>query len=208
MRVQWRTNPTTHVRVIDTQVACRPQLKDLVRLSESLPAVLVAELNYAVSATGFDLEEFLLAALGRAIARTIGSGAITVNGLTAVHPIQLCCATSQEIAANSLLKRVRAALSAGPGPSVSADVAFTHVDLPPDPIFGAVQAADGAALAVLTYADGEALTVDWWYDSRQLFAGTVEELSRQFTLGLIGLTCEATPSASATSIGVTYSAHG
>jgi hypothetical protein len=192
MRAQHRTNPSTHVRVVDKHVPDRPRREDLVKLSERLPHVLSAELDYAVSATGFGVEEFLLAALGRAVARTVGSGVVTVNGLTAVQPFQLCCATSREIAATNLLKRVRAALDAGQGPRVSADLVFTHLDAPPDPTFGPIQASDGAALALLTYRDGDVLKVDWWYDSRRLFAGTIEELSRQFNLGMVGLTSEAT----------------
>jgi hypothetical protein len=46
---------------------------------------------------------------------------------------------------------------------------------------------------VLAYrADGE-LQMDWWFDGRRLDRCTVEELTTQFRLGLIGLTSEAVP---------------
>ncbi|WP_142390011.1 hypothetical protein [Mycobacterium sp. shizuoka-1] len=188
------TYPSSNVRVVDDEIPGRPRPEDLVRLSASLPSELTDDLDGAVAFAGFDIEEILLAALGRAIARTIGVGVVTVSGLTTVAPIRLCCADERGVDANALLADVREALTParqlGHAP---ADVVFSFLGLPPDPALGPLQLADGPALGVLAYrADGE-LQMDWWYDGRRLDHCTVDELTTQFRLGLIGLTSEAVP---------------
>lgn len=188
------TYPSSNVRVVDDEILGRPRPEDLVRVSAPLSRELTAELDGAVEFSGFDVEEILLAALGRAIARTIGIGVVTVSGLTAVQPIRLCCADERDMAANALLVDVREALTPARQLTTSpADVVFSYLGLPPDPSLGPLQVTDGPALGVLGYrADGE-LQMDWWYDERRLDRCTVEELTGQFRLGLIGLTSEASP---------------
>lgn len=187
------TYPSSNVRVVDDEIPGRPRPEDLVRLSAPLSHELNAELDGAVAAALLTVEEVLLAALGRAIARTIGVGFATVGGLTTVQPIRLCCA-DKGVDANALLADVREALT--PARQLSAgptDVVFSYLELPPEPSLGPLQLADGPALGVLAYrADGE-LQMDWWYDSRRLDACTVDELTNQFRLGLIDVTSEATP---------------
>jgi hypothetical protein len=184
---------SSHVQVVDTEVSGNPEAEDLARISEQLPQVLTEELDYAVCATGFGIEEFVLAALSRAVARTFGEGAIVVKISAPARPIQLCCTTGQDVTADGLLKGVRKALGAGPLAGTRADLVFKHSVLPPDPTFSPVQDNEGPALGILTYHGGELLEIAWWYDSRRLFGETIKELSQQFTLGLIALTSEATP---------------
>jgi hypothetical protein len=188
------TYPSSNVRVVDDEILGRPRPEDLVRLSAPLSYELTAELDGAVDFAGLGVEEVLLAALGRAIARTIGVGVVTVSGLTAVQPIRLCCAEEPSMDANALLADVRDALTPARQLSKSpSDVAFSFLGLPPDPSLGPLQLTDGPALGVLAYrADGE-LQMDWWFDGRRLDRSTVEELKIQFRLGLIGLTSEALP---------------
>jgi hypothetical protein len=187
-------NLSNNVRVIDTDVTGQPQLADLVKLSKPLPSVLLAELDDAVAVTGLGVEEFLLAALGRAIARTFGVGVVKVNGLTAVHPIQICCASYREVSADHLLADIRRTLSVDPGAGQSpADIVFSYLALRPDPSFGPLQASDGAALGLLIYRTEDVLYIDWWYDGRRLNRVTTEELADQFFLGLIEVTSEVTP---------------
>lgn len=185
------TYPSSNVRVVDEEIPGRPRPEDLVRLSAPLSPELTAELDGAVEAARLEVEEVLLAALGRAIARTIGVGFATVSGLTTVQPIRLCCADTG-IDANALLADIREALTPARQLSNSpAEVSFSFLVLPPEPSLGPLQLADGPALGVLAYrADGE-LQMDWWYDSRRLDPCTVEELTNQFRLGLIGVTSEA-----------------
>jgi hypothetical protein len=187
-------NLSNNVRVIDTEMAGQPKLADLVRLSNPLPSVVLAELDEAVASTGHRVEEFLLAALGRAIARTFGVGFVKVNGLTAVHPIQICCASYREVSADHLLADIQRTLSVDPGTGKSpADIVFSYLTLPPDAAFGPLQASDGAALGVLAYRVDDVFHIDWWYDSRRLVAVTTEELANQFLFGLIEVTSEVTP---------------
>ena len=187
------TYPSSNVRVVDDEIPGRPRPEDLVRLSAPLSHELTAELDGAVEAARIGVEEILLAALGRAIARTIGVGFVTVSGLTTVQPLRLCCADERGMDADALLADVREALTPARLSTSPADVAFSFLGLPPEPSLGPLQLADGPALGVLAYrADGE-VQMDWWYDSRRLDRCTVEELTNQFRLGLISVTSEATP---------------
>ena len=187
------TYPSSNVRVVDDEIPGRPRPEDLVRLSAPLSHELTAELYGAVEAARVGIEEVLLAALGRSIARTIGVGFVTVSGLTAVQPMRLCCADERSMDANDLLAEVREALTPARLSTSPADVAFSFLGLPPEPSLGPLQLADGPALGVLAYrCDGE-VQMDWWYDSRRLDHCTVEELANQFRLGLISVTSEATP---------------
>ena len=163
-------------------------------MSAPLSYELTLELDGAVDFTGIGVEEVLLAALGRAIARTIGVGVVTVSGLTTVQPIRLRCAEERDMDANALLADVREALMPARQLSTSpADVVFSFLGLPPDPSLGPLQLTDGPALGVLAYRAAGELQMDWWFDGRRLEGCTIEELTTQFRLGLIGLTSEAVP---------------
>lgn len=188
------TYPSSNVRVVDDEIPGPARPGDVVRLSVPLSREITAELDGAVETAGFGIEELLLAALGRAIARTIGVGIVTVSGLTTVQPIRLCCAIESGLDANAMLADVQRALTpARHAANLPADVVFSYLGLPPEPSLGAVQITDGPALGVLAYRGDEVLQMDWWYDARRLDRCTVEELAAQFRLGLIGLTSEATP---------------
>jgi hypothetical protein len=188
------TYPSSNVRVVDDEIPGRPRPEDLVRVSAPLSSELTAELDGAIDFAGLGVEEVLLAALGRAIARTIGVGVVTVSGLTTVQPIRLCCAEERDMDANALLVEVREALTPARQLSNSpADLVFSFLGLPPDPSLGPLQLTDGPALGVLAYRTHGELQMDWWFDGRRLDHSTVEELTNQFRLGLIGLTSEAVP---------------
>lgn len=188
------TYPSSNVRVVDDEISGPARPEDVVRLSVPLSHEMTAELDGAVESAGFGIEEFLLAALGRSIARTIGVGIVTVSGLTTVQPIRLCCAIESGLDANAMLADVQQALMpARQITNLSADVVFSYLGLPPEPSHGPLQIAEGPAVGVLAYRDGGVLQMDWWYDARRLDRCTVEELAAQFRLGLIGLTSEATP---------------
>lgn len=187
------TDPSNKLRVVDDEISGRPLPEDLVSMSAPLSDVLTAELDGAIAVIRCGVEEMLLAALGRSIARTIGVGVVKVSGLTTVAPIQLCCATDRDLDADGMLADVRGVLAA---PSQvthrPADVVFSYLGMPPDPTLGSLQLVDGPALGVLAYRAAGLLQMDWWYDARRLELGTVEELAAQFRLGLIELASEAT----------------
>jgi len=187
-------DPSNKVRVVDDDVPGPPSPEDLAKLSAPLPHVLTAELDGALATVAFGVEEILLAALGRAIARTIGVGVVTVSGLTTVGPVRLCCVTDRLLDANGLLADVRRSLTAVPAAKPTpADVVFSYLGLPPDPTLGPLQLTDGPALGVLAYRAADVLQMDWWYDARRLDECTVEELAAQFRLGLIELSSESAP---------------
>jgi hypothetical protein len=153
---------------------------------------LTAELDGTVEYADLGAEELLLAALGRAIARTIGVGVVTVSGLTTVAPVRLCCATERDLDADGLLAEVRHALTVAQHAALPpAEVVFSYLGMPPDPALGPLQVTDGPALGLLAYRRDDEMQMDWWYDMRRLDRCTVEELAAQFRLGLIGLTSEA-----------------
>ncbi|MGY4708737.1 hypothetical protein ACXDF8_04085 [Mycolicibacterium sp. CBM1] len=188
------TYPSSNVRVVDDEISGPARPEDLVCLSAPLSDELTAELDGAVAATGLGIEEVVLAALGRAIARAIGVGVVTVSGLTTVQPVRLCCAIESGLDADAMLADVQCALT--PARQVAgspADVVFSYLGLPPEPSLGPLQLVDGPALGVLAYRSAGVLAMDWWYDTRRLDRCTVEELATQFRFGLIGLTSEATP---------------
>jgi len=188
--------PSNKVRVVDDETSGPPRAEDLVRLSEPLAPVLVGELDGAVSAVVAGVEEFLLAALGRAIARTLGAGVVTVTGPTVATRTRLCCATDRELDADGLLADVRRSIAALPDATSSPpDVVFAYRDGPPEPSSGSLQLSGGPALGLLVHHADGTLQMDWWYDARRLSACTVEELAAQFQLGLIELTSESTPEA-------------
>lgn len=188
------TNPSSNVRVVDEDSAGLPQPEDVLVMAAPLSRDLTDELDGALHVAAVGLEELLLAALGRAIARTISVGVVTVGGLTAVSPIRLACVLESSLDADGLLAEVRNALAAPPqatpGP---ADVMFSFLGMAPEPALGPLHLVDGPALSVLAYRCGGVLQMDWWYDARRLDACTVEELADQFRLGLIGLTSEVSP---------------
>ncbi len=188
------TNPSSNVRVVDEEIAGLPGPEDMVVMAVPLSRDLTDELDGALASAAVGLEELLLAALGRAIARTIGVGVVTVGGLTAVHPIRLACALESALDADGMVDEVRRALVAPPqGTHGPADVMFSFLGMVPDPALGPLHLTDGPALSVLAFRAGGMLAMDWWYDGRRLDACTVEELAAQFQLGLIGLTSEITP---------------
>ena len=186
------TYPPSNVRVVDDEIASRPRPEHLVRLSAPLTRELTGEVDGTVEFAEVGVEELLLAALGRAIARTIGVGVVTVSGLTTVAPIRLHCATEHDLDADGLLAEVRHALTIPPQAAMPpAEVVFSFLGMPPDPALGPLQVTDGPALGVLAYRRDDEMRMDWWYDTRRLDLCTVEELATQFRLGLIGLTSEA-----------------
>src|SRR3569623_3504961 len=139
------TYPSSNVRVVDDEIPGRPRPEDLVRLPAPLSYEVTAVLDGAVEAARVGVEEILLAALDRAIARTSGVGFVTVSGLTTVQPLRLCCADERGMDANALLATVREALMPARLSTSPADVAFSFLGLPPAPSLGPLHLADGPA---------------------------------------------------------------
>jgi hypothetical protein len=185
----------------------RPEAADLELIAAPLSALLTLELDGAADVLGLTSDEILLAALGRAIERTIGSGAVTVDvpGYgTSVHPMVLPCAAPGQLDADEMLAGVHHALE-------SLTVRHIVHGVPDDPrsqpvsnvLFAngstaATRTHLGHVLELRAYRDGDVIALDWWFDARSFEPYTVQELSEQFALALIGLTSEATPPVHAT----------
>ncbi|MCF6385937.1 hypothetical protein L2K20_03035 [Mycobacterium sp. MBM] len=173
----------------DYEAEGAPAATDLQRLATPLTESLTAELDGAAAHLGVLVGKLLLAALGRAVARTIGSGVVAVD--VDAHTIALDCLPASELDATGMLGHVCAALT---GSTVRqpdqppADLAFrcagpaaTEEPLP------------GHALQLHASRRGGVVDLQWWFDARRFEAYTVEELAEQFPQALIEITSEAIP---------------
>lgn len=170
--------------IVDYAAAAPPRRSDMATLSSALDSVLAAEWAGAQSAMGAGAHETLLAALGRAVARTMGDGTLTVDfdlsgaGAGRVH---LPCDSRRGLSGLQLLAATRSALSGG---------------APPEHPHAAVRVCEGRAgaaatgyLLILSSTDSAAeVCLDWRYDTRSFDRHTVAELAEQFPLALIEVT--------------------
>jgi hypothetical protein len=192
-----------NLQLTDHAALGRPDVAVLERVVAPLSALLTQELDGAAGALGLPNGEILVAALGRAIERTIGRGSVAVdvagNGI-GVQTMTLACAAPEQIPADEMLAGVHHAWEAlasepmAPGAPVGprAQLLFAN---------GAAAAARahlGHVLELRAYRDGDVIALDWWFDTRSFEAYTVQELAEQFPLALIELTSEATPGIPAT----------
>lgn len=160
-----------------------------------MAADLAAELDGARHWLGVPTHEILLAALGRAFARTLGSGVVavgvTADGRRFPHAVPLTCATTGQAGATETLvaaRRLMAEISPYVG---SVDVHLNWAGV--DPKATAVLELPGPeyVLELRAYRMDGILRLDWWYDSDRFDAYTVEELAEQFPLALIEMTTDA-----------------
>jgi hypothetical protein len=174
-----------NLQVTDYVATGRPADDDVAVLSTPLSDVLTQELDGASAALGVSADDILLAAFGRAIARTIGEGVIAVDvaGRRRVHAVALSCVGPNQADATEMLAGVHHAAATVALHQPTSTILFAYGD--PDP------ARLGHVLELRAYRQGEALVLDWWYDARSFEPYTIEELSEQFPFALIELTSEA-----------------
>jgi hypothetical protein len=191
-----------NLQLTDYDADGRPHVENLGLVAAPLSSLLTLELDGAADVLELKSDEILLAALGRAIERTIGGGVITVDvpGYgTSVHPMVLPCAAPSQLDADEMLAGVHHALE-------SLTVRHIVHGVPDDPRsqplsnllfangeFAATRSHLGHVLELRAYRDGNVVALDWWFDSRSFEPYTVQELAEQFPLALIELTSEATP---------------
>ena len=126
------TKPT--LRVAGPEASEPPGADDLVKLSSKLTVSETTEIDDARRRLRLPIDEFLLTALARTIAATVGDGAVavdlggpgrsvlkpdvdlrrTVGWFTTVYPVVLTCATGPDASARQLLNDVRDTLKAVP----------------------------------------------------------------------------------------------
>ncbi|MBU9764980.1 polyketide synthase [Mycobacterium sp. TNTM28] len=171
--------------ITDYGTAGPPLVSDLESVWSSLDDVLTAELCGARAVLGCTAEDLLLAALGRAVARTIGDGLLTVDlrqgrERKTCRRIEVPCVSQRGLSGAELL----AVAYPGPGDADrTADITFS---------FGKEPETDvcGPPLAVRISREGDsALKLQWRFDTRVFDHCTVEELTEQFPLSLIEITC-------------------
>lgn len=189
-------NPYALLRLTDYDVADVGCSHRRVRHQAPLTRVLTLELDGALSGLKSSIEELLLAALGRAIARTIGNGVLVVD-VEARGRVAVMCATDRQVSASEMLSDVRAMLATAgepPAPNAArgADIHFSYSGADPWSGFDGEQAGHGAPpLQLRAYRTAGLLVLDWWYAVDQFESCTVDELTEQFPLALIELTSEA-----------------
>jgi hypothetical protein len=194
------------LRVVDHDIAegASPVLDKLSMLpSEEM----TAEVDGATEWLGVAADEILLAALARAISRTIGDGVVAVD-VTGdrrwlLHAIPLLCASAQQAGPTELLGHVHRMLDAAPArppswPSdlflnQSAEVFLNYIGTMPDGTTPMYETPPGLgyALELRVYRTEGLLHLDWWYDSNRFDRYTIEELTEQFPLALFEMTSDA-----------------
>jgi hypothetical protein len=184
--------PGPVVRVADHDVAGAPGHEEIVPLSAPFSEVLSDEFDGALGALGITADVLLLAALGRAVERTLGAGFISVDildGTFAGGTVALRCASARQVDASTTVADAHHGLAAGAlaGGSLlpAAEVALAPMGL------AAVELGATRALQVCATRHGGIMQLEWWYDSRRFNGYTVEELSEQFSLALVELATEA-----------------
>jgi len=186
------------LRVVDHDIA-EGTFPDLNKLSMLPSEEVTAEVDGATEWLGVAADEILLAALGRAIARTIGDGVVAVDVTGEcrwlLHAIPLLCATSQQASATEMLGTVHRMLSAvsAHATSLPSEVLVNYIGTLPagsTPMYETPPGL-GYALELRVYRGDGLLHLDWWYDATRFDRYTIEELMEQFPLALFEMTSDA-----------------
>ncbi len=161
----------------DRWVDRHPRATDMAKLASRLDPVLTAEVMSPGVAGGIEFEMVLLAALGRAIARTVGPGALTValDGERSSRRTRLECSDLR-----------------GPGPAdpsaavTPADAAAAgHAWVSYRSTVSGTTPPEGYLLALHARRGADVIYLNWWYDTRSFDRHTIEEFDEQLPLALI-----------------------
>ncbi|UXA20286.1 hypothetical protein [Mycobacterium sp. SMC-4] len=181
------TAPVT-LEVFDRPAAGAAPRFETVHTSPS--SELTIELDAAAEWLGVQIEEILLAALGRTFGRTRGDGAVAVDVTGGrrwlCHPVSLLCAASLPMGPTELLQGAHTALASAPG----------HDSPQSEVLLSLTRTANGAsgkgcALEVHVHRVDGIVALDWRFDASRLDAYSVEEMAEQFPLALIEITSDA-----------------
>ncbi|OBG80574.1 polyketide synthase [Mycobacterium sp. E3298] len=149
------------LRPADPEVTDRPLGDDLAKVPSALTVEQTSEVDDLRRALGWSIDEILLAALGRTIAETIGTGVLavdlegagrsvlrpdvdlrrTVGRFTTIYPVPLRCATSDDTGASELLTDVRDTLKSVPHHGIGYGL-LRHLYAPTARALSAVPPAD------------------------------------------------------------------
>ncbi|ULE32686.1 hypothetical protein [Mycobacterium sp. IDR2000157661] len=189
------------VRVTDYDTADTTRVADMAKTSTPVSEELTAELDGAAEWLDLPVDEILLAALTRTIARTLGTGVVPIDIASErgslLDAVPLICATAAQASATEVLAGVHRAL-AGAGEHVAAEPSEVYLNYIGEAPHETVPVEEtppglGHALEVRVYRAAGDVHVDWWYDTSRFEDYTVEELAEQFPLALIEMTSDALP---------------
>src|SRR5215475_5513997 len=186
------------LRVVDQDIAegISPALD---KLSMIPSEEITAEVDGATEWLGVEADEIVHAALGRAIARTIGDGVVAVDVTGErrwrLDAIPLLCATAQQASATEMLGTVHRMLSAVPAHATSlpSEVLLNYIGALPAGTTPTYETPPGLgyALELRVYRGDGLIHLDWWYDGTRFDRYTIEELMEQFPLALFEMTSDA-----------------
>ncbi|BBZ04650.1 polyketide synthase [Mycolicibacterium chitae] len=161
----------------DRWVDPRPKATDMAKLASRLDPVLTAEVTSPGVAGGAAFELILVAALGRAIARTVGSGALIVelDGEQSSRRRRLECSDLRGPVPADPLAAVTRADTAVAGQAWVSYRSTVSGTTPPE----------GHLLALHARRGADVIYLNWWYDTRSFDRHTVEEFDEQLPLVLI-----------------------
>ncbi|ORV87421.1 hypothetical protein [Mycolicibacterium iranicum] len=162
----------------------------LEKFGTSPSSELTEEVDAAAEWLGVQVEEILLAALGRTLGRTRGEGTVTVDVTGGhrwlSHPVTLICSDAQPMGPTEMLQGAHSALAAAPGRASAQSELLLNVvaaELPDVPA--------GRALEVRAQRVDGLLQIDWFYDASRFDAYSIEEMAEQFPLAVIEITSDA-----------------
>jgi hypothetical protein len=162
----------------------------LEKFSTSPSSELTDELDSAAEWLGVQVEEILLAALGRTFGRTRGEGTVTVDVTGGhrwlSHPVTLICAADHPMGPTEMLQGAHSALAVAPGRASGQAELLLNVATA-----GLVDEPAGRALELRVQRADGLVQVDWWYDTVRFDAYSIEEMAEQFPLALIEITSDA-----------------
>lgn len=162
----------------------------LEKFGTSPSSELAEELDAAAEWLGVQVEEILLAALGRTLGRTRGEGTVTVDVTGGhrwlSHPVTLICSDAQPMGPTEMLQGAHSALAGAPGHASAQSELLLNVAAAELPDVHA-----GRALEVRVQRVDGMLQIDWFYDASRFDAYSVEEMAEQLPLAVIEITSDA-----------------
>lgn len=161
----------------------------LEKLSTQPSSELAGELDGAADWLGVPIQEILLAALGRALGRTRGEGAlavdVTVEGSPWFQSVSLMCSDADPMGPTEMLQGAHTALAGATGSSSAPSEVLLNLTTAQN------DARGNHLLELRVCRIGEQIQLDWLYDATRFDLYSIEEMAEQFPFALIELTSDA-----------------
>lgn len=159
------------------------------KLSTQSASELAGELDGAADWLGVRTEEILLAALGRALSRTRGKGALAVDVTVDSSPwfqnVSLMCSGARPMSPTEMLQDAHTALAGATGSASAPSEVLLNLTADQN------EAGGSHLLELRVRRTGEEFQFEWLYDATRFDPYSIEELAEQFPFALIELTSDA-----------------